>query len=440
MVRRLPLFLVLALVIAACTGTSEPTTTSGDSTTTSSRDLTTTSAGSSTSTTGRITTPSTEPDLSDLVGISDEVRAQLEDLIRAAQEIRDLPFLTPPQITVVSTAELEARVREEIEEDLDELPADEALYRVLGLLADTADLEGILLDLYSEQVAGFYDGDTGEIVVPTREDGLSVIQRGTMVHELVHALTDQHFGFWEKFRAMVDEDRLDEATAYQALIEGDATLAEAQWVRTLSQVELGEFLAESLSVDTTALDAAPRFLRESLFFPYDIGLGFVQTLQSGGDWSAVNDAYTTLADLPGSSEQVITPDDYTRDLAVAVDIPQVSLSGYELERTSVWGEQGFRTMLNQGSGVDTLAVAVDGWGGDSYHQWFDGENAAMLIVYQGDTQADVDELEDALLTYAVESVPEENFIWVDQSGGKLYFIAADVVEVGEQIRASVGLG
>jgi hypothetical protein len=97
-------------------------------------------------------------------------------------------------------------------------------------------------------------------------------------------------------------------------------------------------------------------------------------------------------------------------------------------------------MLNQGSGVDTLAVAVDGWGGDSYHQWFDGENAAMLIVYQGDTQADVDELEDALLTYAVESVPEENFIWVDQSGGKLYFIAADVVEVGEQIRASVGLG
>jgi hypothetical protein len=372
--------------------------------------------------------------------VSDEVRAQLEQLIRDAQDIRDLPFLTPPHITVVSNEELAERVRAEISEDSEDFPADEALYQMLGLLADTADLEAIVLDLYGEQVAGFYDGDTGEIVVPSREEGLSLTQQGTLVHELVHALTDQHFQFNDKYQAMFDEDRLDEATAYQSLIEGDAVLAELLWARNLSQTDLGRFLAESLEIDSSALNAAPRFLRESLFFPYNIGLAFVQTLYIRGEWDPVNDAYTTMATLPGSSEQVINPDDYMRDLPLDVDIPEVALPGYELERTTVLGEQGFRVLLNQGSTVDVLAEAVDGWGGDSYHQWFDGDNAAVLLVFEGDSPGDVDELEEALLTYATESVPEENFVWVEQADGKLYFIAADVTEVGEQIRASVGLG
>jgi hypothetical protein len=125
---------------------------------------------------------------------------------------------------------------------------------------------------------------------------------------------------------------------------------------------------------------------------------------------------------------------------VEVAIPDVEVPGYELERTSVWGEEGFRIMLNQGTTAETVATAADGWGGDSYHQWFDGQNAAMLIVFEGDTQTDVDELETALLTYATESFPEDHFAWVDQVDGDLYFIAASVPAVGEGIRAAVGLG
>ena len=88
----------------------------------------------------------------------------------------------------------------------------------------------------------------------------------------------------------------------------------------------------------------------------------------------------------------------------------------------------------------TSARAADGWGGDGYHQWFDGANAAFLLVYEGDTDADLRELEDALLDFAIQSVPEEAFVWVDSRDGQLFFIAASVVEIGEQIRSSVGLG
>ena len=443
MLRRLSRILALMLVIAACTSDAGSTTTSAEGvvTTTSGPDpATTTTAGEGVTTTTSAAVTTTAPDLSDLEGVSEQVRAQLEELIRVAQEIRELPFLTPPVISVVTEDELEARVREDLIEDPEEFAADEALYKTLGLLNEAADFEQLLLDLYGEQVAGFYDGETGEIVVPAREDGFSVLQQGTMVHELVHALTDQHFSFHEAFEAMIDEERLDEASAYQALIEGDATLAEVLWAQNLSQRDLGEFIAESLEVDTESLNSAPRFVRESLLFPYDTGLGFIQELYVGdGGWGEVNEAYDVLAGLPGSTEQVITPDDYGRDLPVAVDIPTVDVAGYELERTSVWGEQGIRLLLNQGEGAETVATAADGWGGDSYHQWFDGENAAVLIVYEGDTQTDLDELEQALLAFAQQDFPEDHFAWVEQRDGNLYFIAADVPETGELIRAAVGL-
>lgn len=432
--------MALLLVVSACTTSSASTTTTEQGVATTQGGVTTTSSTVASTTTSLPAVTTTTPDLSGVTGISDEVKAQLEQIIRDAQQVRGLPFISPPVITVVSEAELEDRVRAEIVAETEDFPADEALYKMLGLLAEEADFKQIVLDLYGEQVAGFYDGETGEIVVPAREDGFSVIQRATLVHEMVHALTDQHFSFHPAYEQMLDEERLDEATAYQALIEGDATMAEVQWIRTLSQRELGEFVAESLDIDSSTLDASPRFLQESLLFPYDTGLAFVQDIYAGGGWQAVNDAYSQLVDLPGSSEQVITPSDYMRDLPVQVDIPDVDVPGYTLERTSTWGEEGFRIMLNQGSEASTMARAADGWGGDTYHQWFDGENAAMMIVYEGDTATDVNELETALLGFIGDAYPEDHFASVDLLGGSLYFIASDVPEVGEAIRSAVGLG
>ena len=442
MLRRLVFLIALVLVVGACTpdAVETPSTVAGGSTSPGSTppDTVSTTPGDSTTTTQAMP-PVTPPDLSDLEDLSVEVRKQLEDLIVTVQEVRGLPFLSPPNITVVTDAELEARVREAIEEEAEDFPADDALYKLLGLMDQEADLETLLLDLYGAQVAGFYDGETGEIVVPARQESLTLLQQGTMLHELVHALTDQHFEFDAEFRAMVDEERLDEATAYQALIEGDATLAQVIWVQSLSPQELGRFVAESLDVDSSSLDAVPQFISDSLLFPYDTGLGFVQELFAAGDWNAVNDAYSTFPDLPGSSEQVITPADYQRDLPLVVELPTITIAGYNLERTSVWGEEGFRTMIDQVLGESKGARAADGWGGDSYHQWFDGENAAFLLVYKGDTARDLEELRATLLEYALAAVPEEDFVWVDEEEGLLYFIAADETSVGELIRSAVGL-
>ena len=420
------------LVIAACTGTTE-----GASTTSSAAPVTTTAPADTTTTSqGATSTTAAESPNGPLPGtenLTPEVRDELVNLVAVTEEVRGLQFTEMPTITVVSEEELEERVRAQFEEDAADYPADAALYKLLGLLGGDVDFQTLLTDVYGEQVAGYYDGDTRELVVPITTEGFSVVQQATLVHELTHALTDQQFEFHPVFDAMFDEDRLDQASAYQALIEGDASLAELHYLQTLSQAELGEFFADALGVDTTALDAAPQFLQDSLIFPYDSGLAFTQELyDNDGDWSDVNDAYATMPPLPGSTEQVITPSDFERDLPKEITPEAVSVPGYNLERTSVWGELGFRVMLDQVLGQGVGVTAADGWGGDYYLQWFDGTNAALLLVFEGDTNRDTEELRQALSDY-VAAVFEQDYASVQVIDGQLVFIAADEEAVGQLI-------
>ena len=436
MVRRICILLVVALVVAACFGDSSGTTS--------------TTTNAATSTTGSETTSTTEGETSEttvaertwteLPGIEDlpqEVQDELLELVGITEQIRQLTFIEPPMITIVTQQELNRRVAALLEEDTESFPADEALYKLLGLLPQDADLEELVNALYGEQVAGYYDPETDELVVPMREDGFSISQRGTMIHELTHALTDQHFDVDTSMNQLLDAEAFDQFSAFQGLLEGDATLTELYYLQTLSQGELGELMAEIFEIDTTVMDSLPTFLQDSFIFPYDSGLAFAQRLQSAGGWEAVNDAYTTMPDLPGSTEQIITPSDYRRDLPISVSLAPIDLPGYTLELQSVWGELGFRIMLDQVLGEDVGIKAADGWGGDMYYQWFDGQNAALVITYVGDTERDLLELEDALVDFAFASVPEEDYVWVEEVDGQLYFIAADDPEVGVSILASV---
>ncbi|GIU91843.1 MAG: hypothetical protein KatS3mg011_0749 [Acidimicrobiia bacterium] len=422
MSRRFP---ILLLLIAACTVTPSATTT---------ETTVTTDAAPTTTTSEPTTVPEGVDDL------DETTRGQLIELIDETERLRGHEFLRPPRVAVVDEAELERRVREDFLENPEEIATDEALYVLLGLLPPGTDLLGLLSDLFGEQVAGFYDGSTGELVVAATTGGFSAYQRTTVVHELTHALTDQVHGVWPEFEGLIDAQAYDQATAMRALLEGDATLTQALYMRERTPEELREIVEEIGSVDTSVYDSAPRFIRESLAFPYDAGTRWVQGLYESGGFAAVDAAYD---DPPISTEQVMHPDRWPDHLPAEVDHPRLDVPGYELIYDSVWGELGFSLMFGQVLG--DRSEAVDGWGGDRYQVWFDGRNVALALTFRGDRPEDAQELYAGLAEFIAAAMPQadvtvddgsitqvgDDFVWVGMLGpDQVGWVAASDPAVG----------
>ena len=431
MMRRQLVIVSLAIALVACTdGTTSVSTTTAPATTTATEAPATTVPDETT------TTEAEAPDVTPLglEDLSPELRAEVLELVELTQVVRELRFLEPPIITVVSDEELAQRVRESIEEEVEDLDADEALYVLLGLLPADGDLLALYTNLYGEQVAGFYDGDEGELVIPS-EASLTPLQRATLIHELTHALTDQHFDMSANYEALVDEKRFDEAAAYLSLIEGDATLTEILYIQDLPAAERQALISESLETDSTAFDAAPRFIRDSLIFPYQEGFAFTQRLFELGGFFEVEKAYSKP---PLSTEQIIEPRDFGRDLPIDVAAPVQTLDGYELVYDSVWGQLGFDTMFDQVLGDDASRTASDGWGGDRYSYFFDGTESAFVLNYRGDSALDAEEMESALVDYirsamavggqsqiaGFSAFSGEDFAAVFRDGSTVTFVAA----------------
>jgi hypothetical protein len=282
---------------------------------------------------------------------------------------------------------LEMRSREELvrylESKLDEeLPEEEAratveAYALFGLVPDTLDLREVLLALYTEQVAGFYEPDSTALFV--MDDQPEALLEGLLVHELVHAVQDQ----WVDLGALTDPKLgSDRATAAQAAIEGHATLVMLEYMAEQAQgtpVDLGALpnfanllrsQLEGARDQFPALAAAPPVIQESLLFPYLEGAGYVHGLWAQGDRVAPFGEY-----LPKSTEQILggTADDVPIELAMSV-------SGADILHEDVLGRLELGVMLDQHLGPGSARFA-DGWGGDRYVLVEVGTGERGLIWY-----------------------------------------------------------
>ena len=426
------LIVVLLVLAAACTA-SEPVATSEPSTTTTSSSATT----EPTSTTVAPTTTTTEP-------VDEETRALLSEidaLVTITEQVRGLEFIEEPMITLVSESELAELVREDLEDELDpeEILPTERLLEALGILEPETGLLDLYLSLYSEQVAGFYDLETSEMVVPVGE-GLSPLQRITVVHELTHALTDQHFDFSTTLFALDDADKFEEASALRALVEGDATWTQLVYLQTvMSPEDQTAAIAESQEVDTAILDQTPQFLQDLLLFPYDTasgGAAFVGSLWlDGRSFEAVNDAYLAA---PTTTEQIVDADRY-RSMETMSFVPAIALAvpGYELVEEGVWGQVALEALFDQLLSQSEASLAANGWGGDRYQIWDDGSNVVFVLRFRGDTPGDLTEMADTLEAFIV-AMPTTGTAAVTTEADDVWFIVASDLDVSSLITNATG--
>jgi hypothetical protein len=333
----------------------------------------------------------------DLIAQVDEVVAQVPPL-RGLEPIADVPYreITPRQFR------RELRRQFDAENPPEQVAAEEAFMKRLGLLPPDVDLRQLVLQLYQSQVAAFYDPDTGTMTLIRRDDGFGPADRLIIAHEYDHALQDQH---WDLDAVTVrDSTQGDRALAHLALIEGDATALMLDWALAgnIAPEDLAGLEGSLSPADQALLDSMPPILRRQLELPYLEGLVFVTQLRSQGDWEAVNAAWEQL---PASTEQILHPEKYPSERPVRVRLPDVAAAlgaGWSAATEQTMGEAQIGVWVADGLPGDpaiaglpaTLpnAEAAAGWGGDRLVS-LDGPDGSWAVVWQAawDSEVDADE-------------------------------------------------
>ena len=337
--------------------------------------------------------------------LSARQEATVEALKAQVSAIRGLSWTRPLRIEVVSGDELARRVREhtreEQEEDRARLAGDEATMKLLGLIPDDIDYAKTLDDLFAGGVLGFYDDETKELVVGGDPDeDLDVATRSVMVHELTHALTDQHFDYGPPTKALDDANRTEELAGYLALLEGDAELVAELWAeRHLSPRDQVEAFFGQAAGDPLAVLRAPDYLVDALQFPYEDGLDFVRSRYDAGGFAAVDAAYRRP---PTSTEHVLHPELYDAGQGSSPPaLPDLAAAtGCSAVDTGALGEFDMAKVLGEHVSTAQADRAAAGWNGDVFGVVRCGSALGLADRWRTDGPGDADELVRALRDWA----------------------------------------
>ena len=337
---------------------------------------------------------------------------EARDIARRMAGIRGLAILRPIDFEVSDKATITEYARASLSDQMPpgQWEAYEALLVHTGMIPPGTDLEDLVVRLYAEQIAGYYD--------PARKtfylaDWLPrLLQRGVVAHEVAHALQDQHFDLERWLSALSPTE--DGSLARAAVAEGDAMAAMIAFL--LEPVGAGiedlppiSSLLEEGSGGVAAgyptFDAAPPALQRLLLFPYVEGSDFVREALARGGWSAVDRLYR---DPPASTEQILHPDRYfdSRDEPQAVELPPDAAPSEPLSEGS-WGEFGTRLALAATLADSALAAtAASGWDGDRYGLWRDAAGSIRYVwVTAWDSPAAAERFAEVYAQAALDRAP-----------------------------------
>ena len=329
--------------------------------------------------------------------------AELDEITKRTADIRKLELKTEIKDDYLTREQLRARLTADLNEEYPPALAeqDELFLKALGLLPPDADLRKTLLDLYTEQIAGFYDPATDEMYLVSQGGELGALEELTYAHEVVHALQDQNFDLEKLIDENKENDDADLAT--RALVEGDATVL--QYAYLIANPALLSQIREGLSgalPDSPLLDAAPPIISQTLLFSYQEGQIFASRLWREAGWAGVNAAYRRL---PASTEQILHPEKYdARDEPKPVRIADLAPTlgaGWKKGIENTMGEFQTRVLLAGGDSQNgqTAETAAAGWGGDRYAMWTSGQDEVIVWRSVWDSENDASEFVAALRSY-----------------------------------------
>ncbi len=323
--------------------------------------------------------------------------------------LRKIPFKHEVKRDVTKRENMKELILKEIDEDMtpQEFRANELAMKAFGLLPAKYNLREALAQVYSEEVAAFYDPKTKTMHLieepkkPATEkpgfferlfgkkSGFDKDENKTVIaHELTHALADQHYDLDALQKSVKNDD--DRSLALSALIEGEATLAMfGAGMDDWNGEQIVKLPAENLEWTFNLISPfmafmgggqsirnAPPIISESMTFPYLRGMVFCAKLANIGGWAAIDQVYR---DPPLSTEQILHPEKYRvrPDYPMSIELGALAPgAGWKEAGRNVLGEMQLAILLKKHGGKDAAA----GWDGDRYAV-FEGPEGKLGLVW-----------------------------------------------------------
>jgi len=306
-----------------------------------------------------------------------ELRDMVKRMMPAVAQAAHLPFKREPLVLRRSRDQVRDYVIHKFDQDLPpgELAGLESALHLFGLLPDTLRLRATMIDLLTEQIAGYYDPDSNALYIPADIEASQL--RVVVSHELVHALQDQYVSLDS---IITQQGHNDRRSAAQAILEGQATVAQISVLMPEQRPDtfpVGWFWRQRvvmarLQTHMERFARAPLWLREGLVFPYLGGADFVVWFRRNRPDRSV------LTAMPTSTEQILHPDRYA-----AGDEPTELAIGSAPDTVRFQdglGEFETRLVLQQHLGDETeAALFAAGWDGDRYQVL--GPSGDVLLWY-----------------------------------------------------------
>ncbi|HVE94508.1 MAG TPA: hypothetical protein VNB24_06275 [Acidimicrobiales bacterium] len=315
---------------------------------------------------------------------------------------RGLQFKHPVAVSFLDTEAYRKEIRagssaELTAEDKEEIEIFTGQARALGLLRKDTDLLEATGEIVDEGTLAFYDPERDRMVVKGTK--LTVGVRVTVVHELTHALQDQHFDLTKEF----DDDGSE--SIHHALVEGDAVRIETAYAsEELSGSETRDYLNEQQDArEGVELGDIPPALLHLFTAPYQLGAPMTTIVAEEQGQDALNKLFR---DPPGSDEGVINPFALIDREKTADVAKPARRAGETATDDGDFGVLTWYVVLASFIDARTAIEAVDGWSGDAYSGYTKAGRACLRAHFVGDTDRDAREMEAALVRWKQAFPPE----------------------------------
>jgi hypothetical protein len=315
---------------------------------------------------------------------------QIHEITAELTRITGLKTLKKIEYAPISKDEVRKFLQERLKEEMppEEIRVEELVLKKFGFVPADYDLARNTIDLFTEQAAAFYDFRKKKLFV--LESAPGELQRMALVHELAHALADQHFQLEKFIRHGGASD--DNSLARMSVMEGQAAWLMSEYMAR----QMGQSLKGSTAVADTVrrtaelaagqfpvFDAAPLYMRETMLFPYTHGMLFQHMVMEKLGQEGFREVFRRP---PSTAQQILHPEKYFARLEPTAPLapnPPRAREYKQLTRGTL-GEFDHRILLRQfGMEQEAPGLAAH-WRGAVYQLFERKDRSGTVLSYASD--------------------------------------------------------